>query len=74
MARKVGKGTLRYNIKISTITPAKTSADLFKSLTRVSLDFELLITDVNLFRILDEGCKHRPILKIILKMWIACFN
>ena len=36
-------------------------ADLFKSLTRV-------------FIILDEGCRHLPILKIISKMWIARFN
>ena len=47
---------------------------LFKSLTRVSLDFELLTTDEKLFMILDQGCKHLPILKIILKMWIARFN
>ena len=42
-------------------------ADLFKSLTRVSPDFELLTTDEKLLMILDEGCKHRPILKIILE-------
>ena len=46
----------------------------FKSLTKVSPDFELLTIDEKLFMILDEGCKHRPILKIILKMWIVCFN
>ena len=49
-------------------------ADLFKSLTRVSPDFELLTTDEKLLMIIDEGCKHRPILKTILDMWIARFN
>ena len=49
-------------------------ADLFKSLTRVSPDFELLTTDEKLLMILVEGCKHRPILKIVLEMWIARFN
>ena len=49
-------------------------ADLSKSLTRLSLDFELLTTDEKVFMILDQGYKHLPILKIILKMWIACFN
>ena len=50
----------------------------FKSLTRVSLDFELLTTDEKLFMILDEGCKHRPILKSIVKcvlhVLIDCFK
>ena len=49
-------------------------ADLFKSLTRVYPNFELLTNDEKLFIILDEGCKHLPILKIISKMWIARFN
>ena len=50
-------------------------ADLFKSLTRVYPNFELLTNDEKLFNIiLDEGCKHLPILKIISKMWIARFN
>ena len=47
---------------------------IFKSLTRVSPDFELLTTDEKLLMIIDEGCKHRPILKTILDMWIARFN
>ena len=30
--------------------------------------------DEKLLMILDEGCQHRPILQIILEMWIARFN
>ena len=48
--------------------------DLFQSLSRVALGFDLMTDDDKLFAILDQGCKHHSILKIILKMWTARFS
>ena len=52
-------------------------AELFLLLSRVSLvgfDFDLMTDDEKLFVILDQGCKHHSILRIIVKMWIGRFN
>ena len=43
-------------------------ADIFKSLSMISVDFNLLTNDEKLFMILDQ------VLKIISKMWIVQFN
>ena len=48
--------------------------DLFQSLSWVALGFDLMTDDDKLFAILDQGCKHHSILKIILKMWTARFS
>ena len=42
--------------------------DLFQSLSRVALGFDLMTDYDKLFAILDQGCKHHSILKIILNV------
>ena len=50
-------------------------ADLFQALSRVYHWVLIwLLRMIKLVAILNEGCKHHSILKIIVKMWIARFS